>query len=174
MFRRFSGFTVISPSPRTGAGQFPIEVLPQDDSTHCTMSLTILVPSQAPRLPIPKVSIVVLVSVDWSISSVPLPISMPIVASFIQVSRLNGRKRVLGSWQVLKQVRCSRLRSRYSSELFAQLPLPMLNVVQGISKGYLDCCTSVRVLLIPLLAAIFNGSVRASKSVTDAALSRFQ
>lgn len=119
---RFSAFTVISPNPRTEGGQLPIEELSQDDTTHCTTSVSILAPSQVFRSPIPRVS-TALVASGAAISTVPFPTSRAIVASFIQDSRLNGRKSVLGWWHVLKHVPCSRWRSRYSSELFAQLPL---------------------------------------------------
>lgn len=157
---RLSAFIVISLSPRTEGGQVPIEVSSHDDTTHWTTSVSIVRPSQVLRSPMPRESIEAFVDSVSHNSSVPFPIRREIVASFIHVSRLKGKKSELGSWHVLKHVLCSRWRSMYSPELFAQLPLPSW-------KSPVSLRTDPRTESIPLLTAIFKGSVRASKSVRD-------
>lgn len=157
---RLSAFIVISLRPRTEGGHVPIEVSSQDDTTHWTTSVSILRPSQVLRSPMPRESVEILVGSVSHNPSVPFPIRIEIVASFIHGSRLKGKKSVLGSWHVLKQVLCSRWRSRYSPELFAQLPLLSW-------KSPVLLRTDPRTESIPLLAAISKGSVRASKSVRD-------
>ena len=62
------------------------------------------------------------------------------------------------TWTVIsiEQVPCLCWRSKYCSELFAQLPLLTPSVVQYPRSASRTCC---RVPLIPLCAAMFNGSV---------------